>query len=315
MRAVILGGTGALGGATAARLAHAGWDVAVTGRDRAGMPDRLDELGVHFHALDRGDHAGVDRLIADDTDLLVDAVAYCAAHVDGIAAAARRVDSAVLISSRAVYADSRGRHVNGAEYPDFGGPVREDANTVEPATAGTDPFSREGYAPCKRAAELAALQSGAAVTILRPAKVHGRWARNPRALSIARTLLDNASGIVIEGPEAVDHLSAAANGAALIERAAAHPGARIVNAADPDTPSARQIVDLISDLLPRPVHVRWADEKDGPPPSVRAPNPWHAPHPFVLDTSAALALGYRPVGTTLELIAEELAPVTDTPAP
>lgn len=33
MRAVILGGTGAIGGAVAARLAAAGWAVDVTGRD------------------------------------------------------------------------------------------------------------------------------------------------------------------------------------------------------------------------------------------------------------------------------------------
>jgi hypothetical protein len=34
-------------------------------------------------------------------------------------------------------------------------------------------------------------------------------------------------------PDAVDHLSAAANAAALIETLAAHPGPRILKAADP----------------------------------------------------------------------------------
>jgi hypothetical protein len=44
----------------------------------------------------------------------------------------------------------------------------------------------------------------------------------------------------------VDHTSAAANIAALIEVAAARPGTRILNSADPDAPSARRIARTVA---------------------------------------------------------------------
>ena len=71
-RAVILGGTGAIGGATAERLARDGWSVDVTGRDPRLMPAALQDLGVRFRALDRSDASGIERLIGDGVHLLVE---------------------------------------------------------------------------------------------------------------------------------------------------------------------------------------------------------------------------------------------------
>ncbi len=66
----------------------------------------------------------------------------------------------VLISSRAVYVDADGRHLNGDEPPWFDGPINEEAPTLPPAGGDVDPFTREGYAPSKVAVERVALDSG-----------------------------------------------------------------------------------------------------------------------------------------------------------
>lgn len=164
-------------------LSRAGWDVDVTGRDPSRMPSELSEIGVRFHQLERSDTRGVERLVGNGADLLVDLVAYTAADVRALLPAMASVESLVLVSSRAVYVDGSGRHINGDDPPQFAGPLREDGPTLPPASDHTDPFTREGYAACKVAAELAALDSGLPVTVIRPSKVHGRWARNARVVS------------------------------------------------------------------------------------------------------------------------------------
>ena len=300
MRAVLLGGTGAMGGATALRLARAGWDVTVTGRDSSRMPAQLSEAGARFHPLDRSDTRALESLIGGGADLMVDLIAYTAAHVRARLRAMRAVGCPVLVSSRAVYLDSAGRHVNGEEPPRFERPIAEDAPTLPPAGDGTDPYTREGYAPCKVAAERAALDSGLPVTVLRPAKVHGPWARNPRTKVIVDRMLDGERTIGLAAPETADHLSAAANVAALIETVAALPGPRILNAADPDTPTATQIVEAIAAQLGW--HGTVVPVPEG---SDRGLHPWRTP--MTLDTTAALNLGYRPVGNGLELLADEVA--------
>lgn len=80
-RAVILGGSGAMGTATALRLAAAGCQVDLTHRSGPVSP-ALAEAGVRLHRVERSDTAAVDRLIADGTDLLVDMLAYRAEDVD-----------------------------------------------------------------------------------------------------------------------------------------------------------------------------------------------------------------------------------------
>jgi hypothetical protein len=62
-RALILGGTGAMGGAAAKRLAERGWSVEVRGRESSGMPAGLIERGVRFHAVNRSDTVAISRLI------------------------------------------------------------------------------------------------------------------------------------------------------------------------------------------------------------------------------------------------------------
>ncbi|RKW70572.1 NAD-dependent epimerase/dehydratase family protein [Galactobacter caseinivorans] len=79
MRAVILGGTGAIGSATALRLLRAGWRVDVTGRDERNLPGPLTRLGARFTAIDAADHAGVRRLVGSGANLLLSTTAFTAA--------------------------------------------------------------------------------------------------------------------------------------------------------------------------------------------------------------------------------------------
>ncbi|MDP9883589.1 nucleoside-diphosphate-sugar epimerase [Sinomonas atrocyanea] len=270
----------------------------MTGRDSARMPADLVAAGVRFHRVERGDTRGIGRLLGSGADLMVDLVAYTADHVRALLPVMGEVACPVLISSRAVYLDGSGRHVNGAEPPRFDGPIREDAPTLPPAGDHVDPYTREGYAPCKAAAERAALDSGLPVTVLRPGKVHGPWARNPRTKGIVDRMLDGEPTIRLAEPDTADHLSAAANVAALIGTVAQHPGARVLNAADPDTPTAAEIVRVIAARLAWPgTVVRVAEGDDGA-------HPWRTP--MMLDTTAAQELGYRPLGRAVDLLGHEV---------
>ncbi|SEB51983.1 Nucleoside-diphosphate-sugar epimerase [Paramicrobacterium humi] len=301
MRAIILGGTGAIGGATALRLASRGWDVDVTGRHANAMPGELRDAGVAFHAIDRADTGEIATLMGEGAELLVDAVAYSARDVRALLPVMSSAASTVLISSRAVYVDSVGRHINGDERPRFELPIREDNRTLPPAGDEVSPFTREGYAPSKVAAENTALDSGLPVTVIRPSKVHGRWARNPRTRSFVTRMLRGEPVIALaDRGESVDHLTAAVNTAALIETVALRPGRRILNSADPDGPTAAQIVAAVGE------HLGWSGRLDLLPAGADGgEHPWHAAHPIVLDTSASLDLGYRPIGTAIELLGDE----------
>ncbi|PPF63024.1 nucleoside-diphosphate sugar epimerase [Clavibacter michiganensis] len=306
-RALVLGGTGAMGGATAAHMARAGWSVDVTGRDPGGMPAELTDLGVRFHAIDRHDVRGVERVVGDGVDLLVDLVAFTAADVHALLPAMRAAGSVVVASSRAVYVDAEGRHVNGDAPPRLPVPVPESNPTLPPAGPGVDPATREGYAPSKAAVERAALDSGLPVTVIRPSKVHGRWARDARTRGIVERMTAGAATLdLADRGASVDHLTAAANAAALIARVADVPGARILNAADPDPLTAREIVAGIADELDWRGRVRLLE-----PGAEGGGHPWRAAHPFVLDMRAALALGYVPAGTGARLLRDEVAWIRD----
>jgi nucleoside-diphosphate-sugar epimerase len=299
VQAILLGGTGAMGAAAALRLAKAGWDVEVTGRDRSRMPAELTEVGVRFHQLDRSDTRGIECLVGSGTDLLVDLVAFRAAHVRALLPVMMASVCPVLVSSRAVYVDSSGRHVNGAEPPQFDRPVREDSPTLPAAGDDMDPYTRHGYGPSKVAVERVALDSGLPVTVLRPSKVHGPWARNPRTLGIVDLILNGERTIRLAEPDTIDHLSASANIARLIETVAEYPGPRILNAADPDTPTATQIVEAIGAQL------EWKGRiepiTNG---TERGHHPWRTS--MTLDTTAAQNLGYHPVGKGIDLLKDEI---------
>jgi nucleoside-diphosphate-sugar epimerase len=305
-RAVIVGGTGAIGRAAARRLLATGWSVELTGRDPARMPRDITAAGGRFVAADTRDAGRLRAAFGDGADLLVDCVCFTAEDAARLLPLARDAASTVLISSKAVYVDGAGRHSNSPVDPDFGGPVREDQPTVAPGYG--DYRSAEGYPAGKVAAEQVLLDSGVPVTVLRPSKIHGPGSRQPREWVFVKRVLDRRPVLFLAHRGAgVDHPTAAANIAALIELAAARPGPRVLNAADPDAPSALEISRVIARHLGHTWDEVLLDDQQAAPgqltrtqPAPGQPvlgrHPWDRRHPFVLDMTAAAQLGYTPAG-------------------
>jgi nucleoside-diphosphate-sugar epimerase len=319
-RALILGGTGAIGRATAKRLLAAGWRVDLTGRDAGHMPSDLAGAGARFMSADRDDP---DQLLADvvdvvdGVDLLVDCTCFTAEHATRLLPLARNAGSTVMISSKAVYVDAAGNHSNSVVAPRFDGPIDETQPTLAPGDS--DYRSREGYGANKVAAEQVLLGSGLPVTVLRPSKIHGQGATPPREWVFVKRVLDRRPALLLSRRgSGVDHPSAAANIAALIERVAAAPGRRILNSADPDAPSALQISRIIAAQLNHDwLEVLLESEGDGENGVAHADgaeqsgaplggHPWERPYPIVLDTRAARGLGYAQAGDYATTVAEEV---------
>lgn len=291
-----------IGRATARRLVRAGWQVDVTGRDPARMPADLTEAGARFIPADRADPAALRQALGAGVDLLVDCICFTGADARTLLPLAAHATSTALISSKAVYVDAHGNHANSDTPPDYGGPVTEDQPTMAPGDMDHD--TREGYGPNKVAAEHVALDSGLPISILRPSRVHGAGAERPREWVFVKRILDRRGAVLLKDRGAgVVHPTAAVNIAALIETVAAEPGSRILNSADPDSPSALGI----SRIVARRLGHAWDEVLlDGDAPDGLGRTPWDSRHPVVLDTSASLALGYRPAGGYAETVAAEV---------
>ncbi len=298
-RALVIGGTGLVGRATARRLLASGWHVDVTGRDPTRLPGDVAAAGGRFIAAERHDGAQLQAALAGGADLLVDCIAYTAADARLLLPLLEHVRSTVMISSKAVYVDDAGRHSNSDEAPAFGEPVTEAQPTLAPGDG--DYRTREGYGANKVAAERVLLDGGYPVTVLRPSKIHGEGATPAREWVFVKRVLDQRPVVLLANRgEGADHPTAAANIAALIETVADRPGARILNSADPDAPNGLGIARTIA----RHLDHDWEEVLvDGAEPGA---HPWGKVPPFVLDTTAARELGYVPVGDYAATVAEEL---------
>jgi nucleoside-diphosphate-sugar epimerase len=301
-RAVILGGTGAIGWATGSRLATSGWDVVVTGRDDDRVPSGFKELGVRFVRADRLDGAALAAAVGPGADLLVDCACFTASDARELLARLNDVSCAVMVSSKAVYVDDEGRHANSQDRPRFEGPIAEEHPTLRPSSA--DDNSGQGYGPNKVAAEEVLLESGHAVTVLRPSKVHGAWARRPREWVFVKRIIDKRDTVLLARRGAgADHPSAALNIAALVETVADKPGRRVLNIADPDCPNVYTIASVIATELGHDWKVVPLDPGES---TELGTYPWDSVPPVVLDCTAARHLGYRPVGDYRMTVSDEL---------
>jgi nucleoside-diphosphate-sugar epimerase len=164
--------------------------------------------------------------------------------------------------------------------------------------------SREGYGPNKVAAEHVALDSGLPITVIRPSRVHGAGTDRPREWVFVKRALDRRDAVLLaHRGSGVVQTTAAANIAALVETVAGEPGARILNCADPDAPSALEI----SRIVARHLDHAWEEVLlDETAPDALGRTPWDSPHPVVLDTSAAEDLGYRPAGDYATTVTAEI---------
>ncbi len=301
-RAFIIGGTGLVGRAVAARLLANGWAVDLVGRNAENTPGLIAEAGARFVAADSKDADQLADAFGEGADLLVDCICFTAADATRLLPLARHAASTVMISSKAVYADAAGNHSNSEAPPRFDGPIHETQPTVPPGDM--DYTTAEGYGGNKVAAERVLLDSGLPVTVLRPSKIHGAGASRPREWVFVKRVLDHRPTLILaHRGEGIDHTTAAVNMAALVETVAARPGARILNSADPDAPSALEISRAIVRHLDHVWDEVLLGDDEG---ESLGRHPWDAPYPIVLDMTAALELGYTPVGDYAETVVDEV---------
>jgi len=286
--AFIVGGTGQIGRAAASELLCRGWQVTIAARGGRPLPQDLVQQGAAFAAVDRDEPGALARAVGTGADAVIDTVAYDAGHAAQLLAIEDNVGAFVVISSAAVYRDDKGRTLDEARdtgFPQLPVPVTEAQSTVAPGPAT--------YSTRKVALEQTLLEkSKRPVTILRPCAIHGLHSRHPREWWFVKRILDRRPFIPLaDQGKSRFHTSAVANIAALVAAAIEQSATRILNAGDPDPPSVAEIGAIIA------AHMNYRGQMIGlgtAAPGTVGLSPWSVPHPFILDTAAALALGYEP---------------------
>jgi nucleoside-diphosphate-sugar epimerase len=117
-----------------------------------------------------------------------------------------------------------GVNSNSDEPPDFGAPVTEEQPTMTPSNVGYN--SRAGYGANKVAAENVLLDSGMAVSVLRPSRIHGAGGSRPREWAFVKRIFDGRKHLLLAHcGRGANHPTAAVNLAALVAFCAAAGGA------------------------------------------------------------------------------------------
>ena len=283
--AIVLGGTGQIGRAVVDRLHASAW--AVTSISRRASEDARD--GVRHVAADRRDSQALRRAIGDGADALIDVTAYDAEDGRQLLDLRTGIGTLVVISSSSVYRDDRGRTLDEAAangFPQLPDPMSEDQPTVAPGP--------ETYSTRKVALEQTLLEADWPVTVLRPGAIHGLGSLHPREWWFVKRMQDGRPLI----PLAFDgrsrfHTTSVLNIAELSAVALAQPGSRVLNIADPVALTVAEIGAMIGRHMNYAGRLVGLDETRFSKRIGRSP--WSTPGPFVLDTSAAQALGYAPV--------------------
>ncbi|MEU9125890.1 NAD-dependent epimerase/dehydratase family protein [Streptomyces sp. NPDC048506] len=292
--AVVVGASGQIGRAAVRALARDGWRVRAA--SRRGGRDGSWPRDVRTVAMDREDDQALAALVGDGCDVLVDCVAYGAAHARQLTALADRIGSAVVISSGAVYEDGHGRSFRTQDEPDgspvYPVPLGESQRTVPPGD--------DDYTTRKVALERALLAAGdrLPVTLLRAGAVHGPYSVLPRELYFVKRVLDGRRVRVLAHggrsrfqPTHVDNL------AEQIRLAAGRPGSRVLNSGDPQAPTVAEIAVAVDAAMGAPAS-EIVTVEGAPPSSGVGETPWSLRHPMVYDMAAAeRELGYRAVTT------------------
>ncbi len=298
--AMVIGATGQTGRVTVKALAEDGW--AVTAASRGAGRDAAWPGDVRTVRLDREDDAALAEAVGDGVDLVVDMVAFTAAHARQYEALADRIGSAVVLSSGAVYEDEWGRSFDTQEEPDgfprYPVPLPESQRTVAPgdSTYGTRKIALERG--------LLALGERLPVTLLRAGAIHGPHCHASRELYFVKRNLDGRrTRVLAHGGGSRFHPVSVHNLAELVRLAAARPGSRVLNAGDPEAPTVAEIgaaIDAVMGVATETVTVPGAP----PAPNV-GDTPWSTGHPVVYDMSAAeRELGYRAVTTYADSLKE-----------
>ena len=282
-------------------MIEAGWDVALASRS-GGCPAGLRDAGVSTFRLDRRVEGQLEEALGPGADVLVDIAAFTAGDARQVNTFEGRIGSLVVVSSASVYADELGRALETASsleaFPELPVPVAE--------SQPTEPADGETYSGQKVALEQELLAGPIATTVVRPCAIHGPHSRRPRELFFVRRVLDGRRAVVlVSNGESRFHTTSLANLAELVFLAAASPGDRVVNCADPEAPSTLEICAAIGGYLDHELEAMPIPESGYERPDLS--NPWAVPSPFVLDMRLAeLELAYRPV-TSYSRAVEETA--------
>jgi nucleoside-diphosphate-sugar epimerase len=241
-----------------------------------------------FVAVERGDEARMTALLADGGSLLVDGQCYTPEHARELSRWSQNFDSAVMLSAKAVYIDSAGRHLNSDEPPVWDGPIPESQPTM--GYHGEPYQSREGYGANKAEAERVLLSEGRNVSILRPSKIHGPGVRQVREWAIVKRVLDSRGWMPLRDGDRVESTTSAVALAKASLACAVSPAIRVLNLADADPRPARELAQAVATAAGGHLDLVKVDGCDCPAQVGRLP--WTVDQ--VLDTTAATRLGINP---------------------
>jgi nucleoside-diphosphate-sugar epimerase len=293
--ALVIGGSGQIGQATARNLLDHGWSVRLAQRHAARLPADLTAQ-ARLVTSDRDEPGAVARAVAGGVDALIDTIAFDERQARQLLDIEADVGALVVISTGSVCCDAEGRTLDEAAqsgFPRFPVPITEDQPTTPPGPAT--------YSTRKAALEQALLQGARRpVTILRAFAVHGPGSTHPREWWFVKRILDGRRRIPLAWRgESRFHTSATVNIAELIRVALQAPATRVLNAADPEALSVAEIGRVIVEIYGVELDLV---RLDGPPENGVGATPWSGPRPLIADMSRAEALGYRPVATYREAI-------------
>ncbi len=286
--ALIIGGSGQLGRAAAARLGREGWRITLASRSGRTEDPRFGGIDVESVVLDRTDGDALTAL-AKGRDLVVDTVAFTPEHGAQYARLAGELGSLVVISTGAVYQGSNGTTSETAsgdeEFPEYPVPIPEDWQTL--------PGGGQDYGSRKADLERVLLDTpDLPVSILRPGTLHGPFSTSLHHWSFIKRALDGRRAV----PLAYDgksrfSTSAADNVAELIRLCAERPARRVLNAADDDALTVEEIGRRVFALMGH--EAEFVTFAGGPQEGRVGFNPWGVPRPIVLGMEKARAeLGY-----------------------
>lgn len=298
MNALLVGGSGQIGIATARALLGAGADVTVAHRGGRALPPDLRGQ-VAEATLDRGD-ADALRALARGRDLVLDCIAFGPRDAEPYASLVGDLASLVVISTASVYRGTNGTWMDIAtgddDFPRFPVPISEEHPTVE----ASDGAGADGYSAQKAALERALLAvDGLPVTILRPGAIHGPGSPALREWYFIKRALDGRRRVPLtDRGESRFGTTATTVIAELVRLAAENPGRRVLNAADDPAPTALEIGQAVFAHLGHSAEFELLPRGAGGPDSTVGQHPWAVPTPVVLSMEAAeRELGYEPSGS------------------
>src|SRR5262245_26745460 len=280
---VVIGVSGQIGRAVADQMLRDGWSVRGLHNSDTALPDELADVEIVLG--DRDDDSVFAAVLSDGVDGVVDTIAYTSVHARQLLRFSEAIGSLTVVSSVAVYADDDG-HSIGNGSPRWPTAIKESQTLV--------PASDETYGGGKVKLEETLLQADRLpVSLLRPAAVCGPGSRHLREWWLIKRVLDDRRILPLKYRGVSQfHPSTTANIAAMAVHCLELGGSRVLNAADPDCPTVREIAAHVGSAMNHDWDVvALTDEQSTSP---VGETPWTDRNPIVLDTSASLETGYEP---------------------